>query len=372
MTQKKQPIHSNIDNFVSQWDDISTEFAIEVNNNINAGKTVADSVNIANKGLQIQIILETSIASELITIADEQAKGSLQKYMKNRRWWLNNNWPGEKLTLSERITDLVKWKQLKEELNQLLKQGRSWVEIARSFTKKKFNAADIAQNIIDLENAAKRVMKGGTLKDYAEYTRAIRKSKRYIERLAMNDSPTQRLKKAYASVIKATEQLSTKAIDKAIQRAVKAKSNYNAARIARTEMAKAYSQGIYQRALVDGDVSGIQYSLSARHKIFDICDFHTSADIYGMGKGKYPLKALPKYPFHPHCTCILTYLYDEQAGKRNEKAAVAYINKLSEAKKQLLLGKNGAEHFNKNNKAWKSELNNYQGHKNIKSLIEKK
>lgn len=82
--------------------------------------------------------------------------------------------------------------------------------------------------------------------------------------------------------------------------------SYEALRLARTEMTRAFGDATLRAAREDPSAMGVQFELSSSHPVYDICDVHTAADDYGLGKGTYPLDAAPDYPFHPNCLCIMT------------------------------------------------------------------
>lgn len=79
---------------------------------------------------------------------------------------------------------------------------------------------------------------------------------------------------------------------------------YNARRLAHTEVAKAYGASKDQAAIMTPGAKGMRFMLSNSHPVFDICDLITGADDYGLGQGVYPFDSLPEYPFHPNCLCL--------------------------------------------------------------------
>lgn len=83
---------------------------------------------------------------------------------------------------------------------------------------------------------------------------------------------------------------------------------YEALRLARTEMTSAYGMANMKSAAMNPANRGVQFVLSDSHPEYDICDEICNADNYGMGPGAYPLDEAPDYPFHPNCICIQTQL----------------------------------------------------------------
>ena len=284
-----------------------------------------------------------------------------------RRWWLNHKWPGQSLTLAETITEHVKLPEIKQVIRDGMKAQRTWVEISKGLGDKQLISGDIAGHIKDLEQAARRVMAGDT-EALTEYRRLLNRSKQQVERLAAAGAPSQRLKKAYANVIRQTEKMSKDGLEKAMRRATVAKMRSNADRIARTEIARGYIEGTYEQVLADDDVVGIRYHLSSSHPEADICDFHTGANLYNLGPGGYPLNNLPPYPFHPNCLCVTTNIYTGDAKALDSKKAQDFLNRQSEKRKKQLLGVKGAESFKKSPERWRGNLKQYRGHEEITKL----
>lgn len=286
-----------------------------------------------------------------------------------RQWWLDRKWKGESLSLSGKINDLTKLTDIKNSIRTSLRNAETWNKAARDLFKQNLQKADLAKHITTLIDNAKRVS-GGNIKDIARYKASLRESTRAVNALAQNGAPNQRLKAAYQKVIDSTKAYSEKITDKAIQNLVKQKMSYNSERIIRTEMAKAYIQQSYDEALRDDQVIGMGYDLSDRHSITDICDFHTSVDLYGLGKGKYPLSHLPPYPFHPNCMCTEYHVYSGESTKINKSAGSSYLRELPSEKRKALLGTAGEREFRASAGTWEKNLRNYEGHKSIKVLSE--
>ena len=94
---------------------------------------------------------------------------------------------------------------------------------------------------------------------------------------------------------------------KVIDRYVRKTMRYNAMRVARTEIQRAWRGSYVEMTKKLPFVKGIKWNLSASHAITDICDDLADADI-GLGPGVYPKNAVPYggQPAHPHCMCYLT------------------------------------------------------------------
>ena len=74
-------------------------------------------------------------------------------------------------------------------------------------------------------------------------------------------------------------------VDKAIDVATQEKARYFAERIARTEKARAYIDGVMYHYANDPDCVAFKWKLSSRHPCDDICDLYARADLWGMGEG---------------------------------------------------------------------------------------
>ena len=63
------------------------------------------------------------------------------------------------------------------------------------------------------------------------------------------------------------------------------RARYFAERIARTEKARAYIDGVMYHYANDPDCVAFKWKLSSRHPCDDICDLYARADLWGMGEG---------------------------------------------------------------------------------------
>ena len=90
------------------------------------------------------------------------------------------------------------------------------------------------------------------------------------------------------------------------------RGSYAARRLARTEITRAHGQATIQAAARNPFVVGVRWNLSPSHPKVDICDEHAGRDV-GLGRGVYPVEAVPRYPAHPHCLCNLSPVVAEDA-----------------------------------------------------------
>ena len=77
---------------------------------------------------------------------------------------------------------------------------------------------------------------------------------------------------------------------------------YKAMRLARTEINTAYHESRRLSAITSPVVAGMEWKLSNRHPVWDVCNLLAQQDLFGMGQGVYPAEQLPPKP-HPNCIC---------------------------------------------------------------------
>jgi hypothetical protein len=236
-----------------------------------------------------------------------------------RNWWLNHTWPKEGLSLSAKLSNVARMDDIKSAISTSMRNAEQWTKLARTLTNEGLtNPGVLPAHLKDLESAARRVFAGDTTA-MNEYKKALSRSIDAVDALVENGQAGNTLKRAYENILTQAESFSAKALDSSIERAVEAKAQYNAGRIARGEFTKAYNQGELQGALIDGDVIGIRYELSSGHPEEDECDEITGTDAFGLGDGAYPLDNLPDYPFHVGCLCNQSYVYSGEVEPNDEK-----------------------------------------------------
>lgn len=97
-------------------------------------------------------------------------------------------------------------------------------------------------------------------------------------------------------------QLAPEDAQKAIQRYVKKKLDYNATRVARTEIQRAYRESYLEQAKKLPFVQGVKWNRSRSEYDCSICHNLATRDLYNLGPGIYPADKIPVIP-HPHCRC---------------------------------------------------------------------
>lgn len=152
-----------------------------------------------------------------------------------------------------------------------------------------------------------------------------------------NKVKTKNLKTAYNQVLKAK---SDEARNKALKIAMYEKGRFYANRIAQNEVNLEYMREKAKEILNNDDIETIAIKMSKAHPRTDICDYFSSVDLYGLGKGIYPKDKAPLPPFHPFCRCRLIPKFSESAkgAKLNKNAEKELIKSLAPYKQAQILG----------------------------------
>jgi hypothetical protein len=364
---KRNPAELAADKLDKTLDPLWRRVAAEIRAQVRDGATPEKAIERAMAKYNVSARLEKEILSSVQDLIQAQTGSPVSDPIGFRKTWLNRVWPGEEMSLAKSIANAAKMDDIREQIRVSLKAADTWTEMANKISSKGLLKKDLPGYISDLVDSAKKTY-GGDPVAVAQYRRDVTKAMKNVERLGIDGAPNQRLRAAYQRVIDLSESGSERALNKAIERSTIEKMTYNAERITRTEMGKAYSQSVYEDVLSDDQVIGIGYDLSDRHPKTDICDFHTEANLYGMGPGRYPLSDLPKYPFHPNCLCTMYNVYSGEAGKFNPGAAKAFLKGKSDSEREELLGVSGAKQFAQSPGTWDKNLKNYEGHAPISKL----
>lgn len=139
------------------------------------------------------------------------------------------------------------------------------------------------------------------------------------------------LKAAYTEVIdKWIDGKGQESLQRKLDVAFKEKTRYHANRIAQTELARAHQDKVGAEFMQDDTITVVQVVMAPKHPVFDVCDYHSSVNLFGLGKGCYPKAKAPKPTFHPHCRCILRSRPDLSAVNAREVPGgeAAYLRSL--------------------------------------------
>lgn len=210
---------------------------------------------------------------------------------------------------------------------------------------------------------------GNDLQALAEQRQAIDN----INRLAKNGAPNKALQAAYNELLEAVQKGNEKAIEKAMEVAVNEKSRYVAERITRTEMARAWADGFVAKMKTDADIVAVNFKLSSRHPVFDICDMYAKADMYGLSAGIYPKDKLPPLPVHPHCLCRYVEVIEGEVDMQQQRDQVReagdkWLNSLPESRRAQVLGRKGLKDW-ENGEDWRKYMRVYAGLREVKGRL---
>jgi hypothetical protein len=288
---------------------------------------------------------------------------------------LSESWAADNINLSTRLhgTEPKMRQAIIDTLSAGMRQGKAVKEMAMDLNdgynsgKQVISSAELPEYLKKL-TAAARSAAGGDLSITREFNKSIEKASASIAKLGNKE-----MKAAYKQVLDAAINLNIKVMEKAAWVAVQEKSRYYADRIATTEMSRAWSDGFFAKHDNDPRVIGYKWRLSSKHPRFDICDFHATADLYGMGAGVYPQDKVPSHPAHPYCHCNLQPVYKGEAipGEINADAGKEWLQKQSPYNRQQLLGIEGNKAF-ENGEDWRKHLRSWNGHSDPKSRFSTK
>lgn len=153
--------------------------------------------------------------------------------------------------------------------------------------------------------------------------------RRHFTKVHAQKLKTPALRAAYLEYLEALEAgKGAKALARKIDVAFHERMRYHAARIAQTELHRAYAERQAVELMDDPDVEFVQWRMSATHPRVDICDYFAKVDRYGLGPGVYPKAAAPIAPSHPFCRCNLAPRLDIPSGARyldNPEAGRAWL-----------------------------------------------
>jgi SPP1 gp7 family putative phage head morphogenesis protein len=300
--------------WTGDWNTLADKLIAAINKGIERGQqpsvAVAHAWHTANVPRELNEMTTNGIVS-IVTGGGVNLNGEQVQML--REYWLNEAFDPNGLSLSARTTGAGMQSVVANEIHRSMRDAESWTQMARSLNTEDALRGDISKTFTALAAQGRRAFGGDAVATKA-FTSELNAAKRQIERLAQDGAPTEYLKKAYANVIKQVERGKQEAIDKAIERAVNAKMRYNAERIARTEMARAYGKTFFTNMKSDPDVLAWRWVASGDPAECEECATLASTDAFGMGEGVYPLDSGPEYPAHPHCLCFLEGVYELPEG----------------------------------------------------------
>ena len=306
--------------------------------------TPQEAVKAAYKNHPVMVSMKKELGRELVKAAIKGGADDVDA--KELRAAMAKAWAQDGLTLSERTTKGNAWvvHTVSETIEAAVKKGGSVMAMAKEIFDGYGKAGYIAEQ--DLPQFLDELVGlGRACKEDRHFKIALREAERSASKLT-----TKGLQAAYNGILKAIEAGNQDRVAKAIYVAVQEKTRYFAERIARTEKARAYADGMMYKYAADPDCVAFKWKLSGRHPCDDVCDLYAKADLWGMGEGIFPKDKVPTLPVHPNCMCRLIPVYagskrlkSETPVDRTREGGVEYIKSLPEIARKSLLGVNGAE-----------------------------
>lgn len=116
---------------------------------------------------------------------------------------------------------------------------------------------------------------------------------------------------------------------------------YNARRLFRTEINRAYGMAYQVSCFEHEDVVGTKYMLSPNHRVADICDMHASVNKYGLGPGVYP-KGKSPWPAHPQTRSYEEPVFKDEVNDEDRAGKQSRTDWLKEQSPSLQTGVLGA------------------------------
>lgn len=360
----RHPAFFLIDSFSDEFRDLGKEISPTILKHLEAGLPPGEAVDRAFSEHRVpkrvrDLIMDRVVLAAALGYGVDEPTNPKQI----RRTFLNRSWApfaGPKMKLSERLHRMEFKRLIIQDIRQSMKNQSNFTTLANSLVDKDFTTGQLPKHLNRLINVSR-----GTFPDAPEVVRALKKSKREIERLSRNGAPTKELKAAYSEVVRKIEKGAAERLGKSVEIAILEKARANAARVARTEIASAHGLAFDFRSNSDPDVLAIKYSLSTRHADFDICNFHTSANLYKMGPGIYPVDKHPRYPFHPHCMCVPSQVFRGEVEEKRQMSVEAgndWIDGLSDEQRKRLLGVRRSKFYRQSGN-WRGLMPGWETHK---------
>lgn len=298
-----------------------------------------DYLNLLQRNMMLTVTKSTQIG-----LGNKFAIVNLEGF---QTWYLKSKF--ENGNLSERIRDAAEYAEqiVKEALQIAIAMQTNWISLSKELNKINFKyKPEIRRNV---RNLYKQILQNPDIYKTKKFKDALRQELREVENLAQSGAPNKRLKNAYKKLIKrmsvgADEDVLKKAFGNLLKR----KIEYYNERIARTELARAYSLGFRRQVEEDEFITAYKWILSPRHPVPDICDVFANMN-NGKGKGIYTKNDVVTVPAHPNCLCMLQAISIDIKGIKkatNERFELtkkelniknAYFNKKQEKKDKGVL-----------------------------------
>lgn len=271
---------------------------------------------------------------------------------------LTLSWDPSGMPLSSRLHSAQTKQEVAHAISTAIaRKEASWTTARKIYDGYGFGGALKAQNLSDLPKELQRLVdiSGKALRpeDVPGFMESVKEVRKYAQSLR-----TAPLRAAYTQLVDKLDKGLTRGLQNAVRVAAEEKTRYFAERILRTESARAWGEGFFDQVDQDSDATGVHWETSSAHKLFDVCDFHARADLFGMGPGVYPKEHRPSYPAHPHCLCAMSAWYRGTARPQVQEGGKRALDGMSESERARLLGVKGAKAFEGGGQ-WRGSLRNW-------------
>ena len=101
-----------------------------------------------------------------------------------------------------------------------------------------------------------------------------------------------------------------------------------ARRLFRTEINRAHGEAYMAGAESHPDFGGFRYLLSPGHPRPDICDMHSSVNLFGLGAGVYPSRERCPWPAHPNILSYVEVVFSDeitQADREGKEDRISWL-----------------------------------------------
>lgn len=310
--------------------------------------TPQEAVKAAYKKYPVMVSMKKELGGELVKAARKGGADDVDA--KELRAAMAKAWAQDGLTLSDRTTKGNAWvvTTVSQTIEAAVKKGGSVMAMAKDIFDGYGKAGYLKEQGLP-QFLDKLIGLGRACKEDRHFKIALREAERSASKLT-----TKGLQAAYNGILKAIEAGNQDRVAKAIYVAVQEKTRYFAERIARTEKARAYADGMMYKYAADPDCVAFKWKLSGRHPCDDVCDLYAKADLWGMGEGIFPKDKVPTLPVHPNCMCRLIPVYagskrlkSETPVDRTREGGAEYIKHIPMVARKSLLGVNGAKSVGK-------------------------
>lgn len=354
---------------LSETNKVIKAFEKEIKRLLKLGKSPKEAVKAAYKKYPVMEALREELDAQIVT---EMARGSEYAFPEEvLQAAAASVWAADGLTLSQRTTrgSKIVTSYVGAVIASCLKENQTvYAASKKIFDGYKKSGIIPEQDIPEFMRRLIRINKD--MQSEAEFKRVLRSVKRNVEKLS-----TQGMRAAYYQIIEAIQAGNEKRLDNAIYVATQERTRYFAERIARTELARAYHDGVTARWDNDPDCVAYKWRMSQSHPVTDICDLYAGADLYGMGAGIFPKGKVPELPAHPHCMCYLRPLMDGSLHLKSQtpveqvnKGGKEWLDKQAKTVRQNILGVMGESRYQKGGN-WESFARGY-GHRYMKSRVD--